>query len=189
MATTGIERRFAPLTALIAPSIARRLLCMVYEGVILFGVVFAAGLAFALLTQQRNALWHRHALTAWLAFVVGIYFVVCFTRGGQTLPMKTWRIRLVGADQRPISPMRAACRYLLGWLWWFPPLALYATHTLSLRETLLAFGAWLICWALTARFDSERQFLHDRLAGTRLVELPVLTETATKKRRGGRVAE
>ena len=69
------------------------------------------------------------------------YFLWCWLRGGQTLAMKAWRIRLVG-----VTPRKALLRFLLG---------------LVLVPTGIA-----VLWAL---LDRERQFLHDRLAGTRLV--------------------
>lgn len=80
------------------PGVGRRLAALLYEGVLLFGIVFFAALAFALVFQQRNGLVHHRLLAAWIALVVGAYFVWFWTHGGQTLPMKTWRLRLVAAD-------------------------------------------------------------------------------------------
>jgi len=57
------------------PTIKRRLTTMIYEGVLLFGVIAIAGLLFSIIFQQRNALYLRHALQYWLFFVVGAYFI------------------------------------------------------------------------------------------------------------------
>ena len=152
------------------PSIRRRLAALVYESVLLFGVVFIAGYLFGTLTQQRNGLTHHNLLTLWVALVVGAYFVWCWTRGGQTLPMKTWRLRLVAAGTgRPPGVARAAARYLAAWLWFLPPLALHPLLHLSVPATLGLTATWFALWAAAARLDPARQFLHDRLAGTRIV--------------------
>ncbi len=159
----------APAEALPPPSVRRRLAALVYEAVILFGIVFFAGYLFSTLTQQRNGLVHRDLLTAWIALVVGVYFVWCWTHGGQTLPMKTWRLRLVGRDGGALRPLRAVVRYLLAWLWFLPPLALHPLLHLSLPYTLGAAAVWFVLWAASAMLDGARQFPHDRLAGTRIV--------------------
>jgi uncharacterized RDD family membrane protein YckC len=152
------------------PTVRRRLATLVYEGVILFGVVFLAGYLFSTLTQQRNGLEHRDWLAAWIGIVVGAYFVWCWTHGGQTLPMKTWHLRVVRAkDGAPLSRTRALARYLLAWLWFLPPLALHPLIGLTLPHTLAAAALWFVAWATTGRLFADRQFLHDRLAGTRVV--------------------
>ena len=82
--------------------------------------------------------------------VVGAYFVGFWTRGGQTLAMKTWRIRLEAAAGGPVDTARAVRRYLFA----------------LVGAAALGFG---FLWAL---LDREGQFLHDRLAGTRLSAVP-----------------
>ncbi len=159
-----------PTSAPTPPTIRRRLAALVYESVLLFGVVFIAGYLFATLTQQRSGLTHHDWLTVWVALVVGAYFIWCWTRGGQTLPMKTWRLRVVAAQTgRPPTTARALARYLAAWLWLLPPLALHPLLHLSVPATLGATAAWFILWAAAARLDPARQFPHDRLAGTRIV--------------------
>jgi uncharacterized RDD family membrane protein YckC len=152
-----------------APTLRRRLATMLYEGVILFGVVFIAGYLFGTLTQQRNGLTHHTWLMAWIGIVLAAYFVYFWTHGGQTLPMKTWRLRVVDAHGQPLRPPRAFMRYLLAWLWFLPPLALHPLFSLAVPQTLAVFAAWVAVWAAAARLDPARQFLHDRLAGTRIV--------------------
>ncbi|TAM51550.1 MAG: RDD family protein [Paraburkholderia sp.] len=151
------------------PTIRRRLAALAYEGVLLFGIVFFAGYLFGTLTQQRNGLTHHNLLAAWIAFVVGVYFVWCWARGGQTLPMKTWRLKLVAAHSgQPPTVGRALVRYFATWLWFLPPLALHPLLHVSVPGTLAAAAIWFVLWAAAARLDPARQFPHDRLAGTRL---------------------
>ncbi|MGU7771266.1 RDD family protein [Burkholderia sp. MR1-5-21] len=154
------------------PSVRRRLAAMLYEGVLLFGIVFFAGLAFSLATQQRNGLVHHNLLAAWIALVVGAYFVWFWTHGGQTLPMKTWRLRIESAAGRPLTAGHALVRYAFGWLWFLPPLALHPLLGLSVPVTLALAGAWIAIWAGAARLNPTRQFPHDLLARTRIVALP-----------------
>jgi uncharacterized RDD family membrane protein YckC len=150
------------------PGLVRRMACWLYEGMLMFGVVFIAGYLFGTLSQTRHALDNRHALQAFLFVIFGIYFVWFWTKG-QTLAMKTWNIRVVDATGKPVTQARAASRYILSWLWFLPALAAAAVFNLSGAEaTVIAIG-WIAVWAILSRFNAQRQFLHDVLAGTRLI--------------------
>lgn len=144
---------------------------MLYEAMLLFGVVTVTGGLFSVLFQQRHALYLRHALQIWLLFVLTAYFIWFWTHSGQTLAMKTWRIRLVAVDGTPIGIKRALFRYLLAWLWILPGLALAWAVDAQNWGLALIPGANVLLWALTIYLDPQRQFLHDRLAGTRLVSV------------------
>ena len=155
-------------TALPTPSLKRRLACWIYEGILLFGVVFIAGYLFGTLSQTRNAMDNRHGLQAFLFVIFGIYFT-WFGAKGQTLAMKTWHIRLVDRAGRPVSQARALLRYVLSWVWFLPPLALMSRLATSNGETVVMVLGWVAVWAILSRFHPQRQFWHDALAGTRLV--------------------
>ena len=161
-----------PVPFLAAPSLRRRIGCWLYEGVLLFGVVFIAGYLFGTLSQTRNALDNRHLLQLFLLIVFGIYFVWLWAKG-QTLAMKTWNIRVVDTQGRPLSQARALLRYLLCWLWFLPPLAAVAPFNLPAAESVVLLIGWVLVWALLSRFRVDRQFWHDALAGTRLIDATV----------------
>ena len=142
--------------------------CWVYEGLLMFGVVFMAGYLFSTLSQTRNAMDNRHALQAFVFVIFGIYFVWFWSRG-QTLAMKTWDIRVVGKDGAPITQKRALLRYALSWLWFLPPLVVSYLFNLSGREGAVLVLGWVAVWAVLARFHPQKQFWHDAMAGTRLI--------------------
>lgn len=157
-----------------APSLVRRMACWVYEGMLLFAVVFMAGWLFSTLGQMRDAMDARRPLLQAFVFVVfGIYFSWFWSRG-QTLAMKTWNIRVVDRAGKPVSQLRAVGRYLLSWLWFLPPLAVLPALRLSAAEMVLVTFGWVAVWALLSRLHPQRQFWHDVLAGTRLVSSPPL---------------
>lgn len=165
----GQARPQRPPGALTAPSLRRRMACWLYEGILLFAVVFIAGWLFSTLGQMRDAMdARRPLLQAFLFVVFGIYFT-WFWAKGQTLAMKTWNIRLVDRAGRPASQKRALLRYACGWLWFLPPIALLAPWNPSGGEIVVVMLGWVAVWALLSRFHPERQFWHDALAGTRLV--------------------
>lgn len=151
-----------------APGLWRRMACWLYEGMLLFAVVFVAGYLFSALTQTRHALDNRHVQQAFLFVVLGIYFT-WFWAKGQTLAMKTWHIRVVDTQGRPVTQARALLRYVLSWLWFLPALAAIAPFGLSGAESAVIVLGWVAVWALLSRFHPQQQFWHDALAGTRLI--------------------
>lgn len=157
----------APL-ALQAPGLWRRMACWLYEGMLMFGVVFIAGYLFGTLSQTRHALDNRLALQGFLFVVFGIYFTWFWSKG-QTLAMKTWHIRVVDRHGRTVSQPQAFARYLLSWLWFLPPLALIAPFKLPAGESFVLLLGWIAVWAIASRLHPQSQFWHDALAGTRLV--------------------
>ena len=142
--------------------------CWMYEGLLMFGVVFIAGYLFSTLSQTRNAMDNRNALQAFVFVVFGIYFV-WFWAKGQTLAMKTWNIRVVDVNGKPITQTRALLRYVLSWLWFLPPMLASWLFDLGGAEGGVLTLGWIGVWAVLARFHPERQFWHDAMSGTRLI--------------------
>jgi uncharacterized RDD family membrane protein YckC len=131
-----------------APGLLRRLASMLYECVLLFAVAFLGTWLFQFAAGTlRIEGWRLHLLQLFLLALFAAYFLWCWLRGGQTLAMKTWRIRVVAKDGHGrLQPRAALLRFL---------------YALMLVPTLVG-----IVWALV---DRDRQFLHDRLAGSLLV--------------------
>ncbi|MDD2990425.1 MAG: RDD family protein [Zoogloea sp.] len=132
----------------------RRLASMLYESLLLLGVLALTFMVPLLVlgigtdyTPRGGVLW------IYIFAVLGMYFLWYWRRGGQTLAMQTWKLRIVNSDGKPVSLRQGWIRYALAW------------------PSVLFFGAGVI-WAL---IDKDRQFLHDRLAGTRIVLLPAST--------------
>lgn len=156
------------------PGILRRLASMVYECLLLFAVAFAGAWLFLFVSGGREIVgWVRYALQAYLAAVCAAYFLWCWLRSGQTLAMKTWRIRLVVPGLARVPPAHALRRLAYaallvgGFLAALGAALKYRDPWLALAALSLATAAW--GWAL---IDRDRQFLYDRLAGTRLVLVP-----------------
>jgi uncharacterized RDD family membrane protein YckC len=130
-----------------APGLGRRLASALYDVLMVAALLLVATFPFLAAMGDSTSGWRRHVLQLWVVAVAGGYFTWFWTHGGQTLPMKTWKLRLVRWDGATVSVGRALHRYLLAVL------------------GLLALGLGFL-WALV---DRDRQFLHDRLAGTQLV--------------------
>jgi uncharacterized RDD family membrane protein YckC len=159
-------------------SLARRLGALLYESLLLLAIVFVASfLALPLISPGHlrsadaltvPALPERVALFCILFAILAWYFVWSWTGGRRTLPMKTWRIKLVLANGQSLPAKVALLRYLAAWIG--PALAL-ATYAVLYRYGFGANALWLIAFNfLWAFVDPERQFLHDRIAGTRIVQ-------------------
>lgn len=156
--------------ALAAPSLRRRMASLFYEAFLAFGIAMVAAFVFSIATQMRHALYGRQALGAVIALALGLYFVLSWTKG-RTLPMQTWRIRIVDRMGQPVTPARAAFRYVLCSVWVLPPIAVFAQqHVADWKPVAAALLGWVAFWALLSRLHPQRQFWHDAWAGTRLVD-------------------
>ena len=158
-------------TALITPGLGRRMACWMYEGILLFGVIFLGGFLFSVATGTRHALENRHWQQLFMFLLLGLYFVFFWIKG-HTLAMKTWHIRMLDKTGRPLTLGRACLRYVLGWIWFLPPLVLlsFSSHwTEHAGLAVLLLVCWVVVWALLSLLMPGKQFLHDLLAGTRLV--------------------
>ena len=126
----------------------RRLMAMVYDSLLLFAVLAFAGALWALtlgIPEDGNLWYFTYLLLVACGFFSGFWM-----KGGQTLGMKTWRLR-VETDQG---------------------------QTLGLKQALLRFFAAILAWLpaglgfLWMLVDPKRKALHDHISGTRIVTLP-----------------
>jgi len=154
------------------PTVKRRLISMVYETLLGFAVLFLPFLVFEIATHGSHTPTMEHMRQALAFLVLGAYFIHQWSRDGQTLAMKTWRLKLVRPGHSHLSLQTAAVRYLLSWMWVLPALLAALVLDLHKWQALGALGAGILLWSLTAFLDKDRQFLHDKLTGTRLVQLP-----------------
>lgn len=127
----------------------RRILSMIYESLLLLAVLFVASFIFHLVFRDTTSPLFKPAHQFYLLVVMGAYFIWFWIHGGQTLAMQTWKLRLTTIAGEKVNLKQAIARYL------------FAVVGISL------FG----CGVLWALFDRDRQFLHDRLAGTRIVNI------------------
>lgn len=142
--TGGVSARFG-----------RRFAALIYDAMLLFAVLMiytAASLAFTrghLAVSRDSAGGWIHVYRAGELCVIGGYYILNWVRGGQTLGMRAWRLRVVSDLGKPVSGGSALLRFLCGFLAW-PPAALGVL--------------WLY-------LDPEGLAIHDRLSRTRVVHL------------------
>lgn len=153
-----------------APSLRRRMAAFVYEGTLLFGVVMLFGMIYAISTGQRHAMYGRGGLELFIFLALGLYFSWFWSKGGQTLAMKTWRIRLVTASGQPVSQPHAFLRFLASLIWLLPGLGLaYLNKNTHSAWWTIYVPLWILGYALLSRLQPQQQFWHDILCGTRIV--------------------
>lgn len=152
-------------------SLWRRLAGLVYDLVAVVAIVMVVGMICQIATggqlvhtgvQTSIAWWYRPLQYV----VVAAYFVVSWLRGGQTLGMRPWRMRLRMNHGERVTPVAAFVRAGLVSL---PLLVLAIGHVTSPRMAMLTL---LVVWGtffVVALFDKRRRALHDMLAGTELV--------------------
>ncbi|MBD8872383.1 RDD family protein [Rhodanobacter sp. DHB23] len=146
----------------------RRLAALAYDLLIVVAIVMVVGLLCQLATGGRLIAAGTHAVAPlWYQVLQGVvvatYFIVSWRRGGQTVGMRPWRIRVCRDDGGTIGLQQAAVRVLVAAA---PMLLLALEPALGLRATLWAvLGAWTL-WFATALFDRRRRALHDFAADT-----------------------
>ena len=128
--------------------VGHRLLALLYDLFPVAGLWFVVASAFVAVHGDAvtgGALGLLEFVALWS--VTGAYAVASWRRGGQTLGMRPWRLRVVGTDGAPATLRALVVRYAVG--------------NLSLLAAGLGFWwAWL---------DPARLAWHDRASGTRLV--------------------
>jgi uncharacterized RDD family membrane protein YckC len=133
---------------------ARRFAALIYDALLLAALLLIFTTACVMLFARSAILpesagfWAYVYRAALLTIIVG-YYVINWTRSGQTLGMRAWRLRAVDRQGKRMSLRAALLRYLCGVLAWAPA----------------ALGVlWLY-------LDSEHLAIHDRLSHTRVVHL------------------
>jgi uncharacterized RDD family membrane protein YckC len=163
------------------PTLLRRLASLGYETLVVAAILIAGGLAFLGVAAAFRAVagvppasapggLERVLLQVLLVVLLGAYYVRCWTRGGQTLALKAWKLRVVGPAGGALTTRAAIARFAIAglalgtgvaafiWLWRHPGSMYGWAATLPAAADVL--------WAA---LDRDRQFLHDRLARTRVV--------------------
>ena len=134
----------APGVATLRPGLPRRLAALIYDSLLLFSLLFAATVPVLLLTGGDAVGPNQPVFTAYLLAVSYVYFGWCWTRSGQTLGMRAWKMRVRTRGGGPLG--------------WRSSLARFAAALVSIG----AAGAGLL-WVA---FDRDGMSLHDRLSGT-----------------------
>lgn len=143
----------------------RRMMCVAYECILLFGVLFFFGYGFSALAQFKGQPGPmRWAFQGFVFLVLAVYFGWSWSEGRRTLPMKTMMVSVVTAEGAPLSRGRAFARFV----------AACAMLLLAAAAGSFVHGAlWLLILApfLWVLVDRDHRALYDVVAGTRLVHL------------------
>jgi uncharacterized RDD family membrane protein YckC len=152
------------------PGLRRRIASMAYECLLLLGVLSVT----FMMPHLVLGMVFNVSLPNWLVAlnffgVVGAYFVWYWNKHGQTLAMQTWKMQLVRADGGKPSLQQLLLRFVLALA-----IPLGMVYLIQHLVTGLPVARWYpylgaavgLLWAF---FDRDRQFLHDRLAGTKII--------------------
>jgi uncharacterized RDD family membrane protein YckC len=155
------------------PGLRRRMASFVYEGLLLFGIGLipgAIGAVFEALTGHQHPLQSDTALRLVTLTIYAVYFTWFWSARGQTLPMQTWHIRVVTARGQALSQRRALARFVASCVWFAPATLLAAINHWTRWQALAAVAVGVVAYALLSLLHPQRQFWHDALCGTRLID-------------------
>lgn len=154
---------------LIAPSLRRRIACWLYECLLLTGIL----IVFGLLLSSAGVFLERplppNFLQALLFLVAGFYFSL-FWSYGQTVAMKTWKMKIVDRKGLRITKIRALTRYAICSTWLAAPLFLSSILEVDPIDILVLFSIWVMAFCFISKITPKKQFIHDILSGTLLVQ-------------------
>jgi len=159
----------ATATAVYCP-LWRRLIALVYDLLAVVAIVMVVGYVCQRITGGTLVSTDGHAHVAWWyqplqALVVSGYFLASWLRGGQTLGMRPWRIRVTDVDGRRITPPQAVARLLVAAA---PMLLLGLAPWMGARGAACSvLIAWIV-WFGFAALDPRKRALHDVVARTEL---------------------
>jgi len=154
-------------------SVAKRLAAIVYDGLLALAmamglVLLPASLLITFAHLDTHSPVYVTGILLWLYLVMLGFFGWFWTHGGQTLGMRSWRLRLVAEDGGAVSWRAAWLRFTLGLpAWTLLILGLYFLHTLP-----LAGPAMLVAGAVWLLLDQRPEGWRERLSATRVVILP-----------------
>lgn len=148
----------------------RRLLALVYDLLIVVAIVMVVGLLCQLATGGKLIstgattsvpVWYQ----ALQGLVVAAYFISAWRRGGQTVGMRPWRIRVISTAGATPSLPQCLVRLLVAAA---PLLLLLLEPVLGLRATLWTVLVIWFTWFAVALLNTRRRTLHDLAANTEI---------------------
>jgi uncharacterized RDD family membrane protein YckC len=159
---------------------------LLYDFLLVSAVLFAASIIFILpfaLTSEIDSTQSKNLSTSafqspvyktWI-FIIWFSFLAWFwTKAGQTLGLRVWKLRVQSKDGKLMSLWQAVLRFFSALAPWVLALFLYhlagKTQLISdpYKYWILLIGFSSIAWSL---FDKEGLSLHDRFSETRIVSL------------------
>jgi uncharacterized RDD family membrane protein YckC len=133
-----------------APSLLKLGACFIYDALAVIALCFVCALVFIILIGDASYGLKRYMLQLFLWIAIGIYFVWCWSKSGQTLAMQTWQLKVVNEDYQLLTWNKATARYMLA------------------SVSLMLFGLGFL-WAIV---DRGHLFLHDRVLNTYIIYVP-----------------
>ena len=134
-------RKTGEIAQIKAPSLIKIGACLIYEALTIIALCFACALVYIWLVGDATQGIKRYFLQLFLWLSIGIYFIRCWLKTGQTLAMQAWHLKLVSHDKQLLTIRLATTRYVLA----------------TLSFMLLGLGF------LWAAIDRDTLFLHDRI--------------------------
>jgi uncharacterized RDD family membrane protein YckC len=156
------------------PSLSRRMACFVYEGLLLFGIGLlpgAIGALFVALTGHQHPMQSDSALRIITLGIYAIYFTWFWSARGQTLPMQTWRLRVVTTEGQRLSQARALARFVASCAWFAPAALLAMLNGWTRWQALGAAFVGVLAYALLTLLHPRRQFWHDAVCRTQIINV------------------
>ncbi|MES2182509.1 MAG: RDD family protein [Pseudomonadota bacterium] len=134
------------------PSLLKLGACLIYDALVIIALSFACALLFVWLLGEATQGVKHYLLQLFLWLSIGVYFVWCWHKSGQTLAMQAWKLKLVTQEDVNQAPQLLTFKLAI---------ARYALASVG----LMLFGVGFL-WVIV---DRDTLFLHDRLLKTQII--------------------
>lgn len=168
----------------VLPSIFRRFAACLYEFVLLFGIYFIAGIAVQILFTMMGQTAPSWVLQLTIFVAFAYYFVMSWTRAGQTLAQRTWHLKVTQADGvQKLTTKQALLRYVFSYFGILPALMIlytqmHGSNSPSKDDMMVVYIQAIIfltlnCLALlgTSLMNPERRTIHELISSSRTIQV------------------
>lgn len=157
------------------PTLLKRLLASLYDGILIFATAFFAIALTLPFTKGEVAASNNIYMSLYLFVVIYIFYGWFWTHGGQTLGMRSWKQQLISNDGNAVNWQQTLIRvvtglpawglFIIGCILWMAP------DKISLSETFATVPRWLYALAgfIWVLLDNRNNNWRDKLSGTQII--------------------
>lgn len=154
------------------PSLLKRLLAALYDGILIIAISFFATALTLPFTKGNVTAENKIYMSLYLLVVIYIFYAWFWTHGGQTLGMRAWKLRLVSINGNAISWQQSFIRFITGlpaWLLFIIGLILWIKTGIAESLTTIPYWLFAVTGFIWVLLDNRSSNWRDKMSGTQVI--------------------